>query len=511
MDATRTPVVAAVAQTLERDELVTNLDLAERVAVEALGQGSGLGRRVQRLTAVGALLASAGPRPASDLASRLGLDPPFREQTTTGGHTPQWLVTRAAADIAAGDLDATLVVGAEAARSLRARDGRGDSPFNADHTERDRPDADTVVGAPDRGLLSRAEVAAGLVQPTTVFPVFESALAAEAGRTSAEQRRFAAGFMARFTDVAADNPYAWFRDRATPDELASTADGNRIIAEPYTKRMNAFPFVDQAAALVVCSLAVAREVGLADGAVHIWSGADATEVLLPGARRRLGRSEGAEAAVAAALEAAGIRADDVDAFDLYSCFPSAVQMGARALGVEVDDPRGLTVTGGLPYAGGPGNDYTTHGIASMVARLRASGGVGLCTGLGGWATKHAAGVYAAAPPGRGFRRGDTAERQAAIDAAALPLVATAEAGAEGTVDGHTVLHGSDGTVTAAPAIVRLDDGRRVCAASEPGQLPSLAGELLVGRRVRLLPSEGPPTYAVVDSSAPTEPRPRGGP
>ena len=129
------------------------------------------------------MLASAGPRPASDLAGRLGLDPAVREQTTTGGHTPQWLVTRAAADIAAGDLDATLVVGAEAARSLRARDGRGDSPFNADHTERDRPDADPVVGAPDRGLLSRAEVAAGLVQPTTVFPVFESALAAEAGRT----------------------------------------------------------------------------------------------------------------------------------------------------------------------------------------------------------------------------------------------------------------------------------------------------------------------------------------
>jgi acetyl-CoA C-acetyltransferase len=323
-------------------------------------------------------------------------------------------------------------------------------------------------------------------------------MAAEAGRTVAEQRRHGAAFMARFTDVAADNPYAWFRQRVTPAELASTADGNRIIAEPYTKRMNAFPFVDQAAALVVCSLAVAREAGLADGAIHVWSGADAVEVLLPGARRWLGRSEGAEAAVAAALEAAGLGADAVDAFDLYSCFPSAVQMGARALGVTVDDPRGLTLTGGLPYAGGPGNNYTTHGIASMVARLRRAGGVGVCTGLGGWATKHAAGVYASRPAAHGFRRGDTAARQAAIDAAALPLVPTAEAGVEGTVDGHTVVHAGDGTVTAAPAIVRIDDGRRVCAASEPGQLASLAGELLVGRRVRLVPSEGPPTYALVD-------------
>jgi acetyl-CoA C-acetyltransferase len=336
------------------------------------------------------------------------------------------------------------------------------------------------------------------VAPTTVFPVFESAMAAEAGRTLAEQRAHDASFMARFTEVAATNPYAWFREVATADELASTSGGNRIIAEPYTKRMNSFPYVDQAAALVVCSLAVAVEAGLADDAIHVWSGADAAEVVLPGARRWLGRSEGAEAAAAAAYEAAGIDADDVGAFDLYSCFPSAVQMGARAVGAALDDPRGLTVTGGLPYAGGPGNDYTTHGIAAMVGRLRTSGGIGVCTGLGGWATKHAAGVYSARPAPHGFRRGDTAERQAAIDAAALPVVATAEAGTEGTVVAHTVQHADDGAVTAAPAIVTLDDGRRICAVSEPGQLPSLAGELLVGRRIRLVPSEGPPTYAVVD-------------
>jgi acetyl-CoA C-acetyltransferase len=121
MDASRIPVIAAVAQTLERGPLVDNLDLAERVAADVLG--TGLAPRIQRLTAVGALLAPAGHRPATELVARLRIDPAVREMTTSGGQTPQWLVTRAAADIAAGVLDATLIVGAEAARSHRAQGG----------------------------------------------------------------------------------------------------------------------------------------------------------------------------------------------------------------------------------------------------------------------------------------------------------------------------------------------------------------------------------------------------
>jgi acetyl-CoA C-acetyltransferase len=497
MDAAHTPVVVSVAQTLERERLVTNLDLAERVAAEALGPG--LGSRVQRLTVVGALLSPAGHRPASELAARLRIRPAVLEMTTAGGHTPQWLVTRAAADIAAGTLDATVIVGAEAARSHRALGQGGPTPFNAGRADREAPGADPVVGSPDRGFLSRAEAAVGLALPTAVYPVFDSVLAAQAGRSFAEQRRFIASFLARFTQIAAANPFAWFTSTATADELASTADGNRITAEPYTKRMNAFPYVDQAAALVVCSLAVAKQMGLADEAVFIRSGADAIEVLLPTARRWLGRSEGLETAAAAAFGAAGVGADDIDAFEVYSCFPSAVQMAARAFGVSEHDERGLTVTGGLPYAGGPGNNYATHGIAAMVTRLRATGGLGVCAGLGGYATKHSVGVYSSTPAG--FCVADTTDAQATIDAGALTVADTVEPGTQGTVDAHTVVYGSDGAVTGAPAIVRLDDGRRVGARVESSLLPSLAGELFVGRRIRFVAGDGPPTYELVESLA----------
>jgi acetyl-CoA C-acetyltransferase len=498
MDDTRTPVIVAVSQITQRDELVENLDLAVRAAADALGQAPKLASRIQRLTGVGALLAPATPTMASDLVDALAVDPAVRELTTAGGHTPQWLVTRAATDIASGRLEATLIVGAEGARSHRARGNGGATPFNARRLAPGSEDADVVVGAPDKGLLSNAEIAAGLVLPTTVYPVFESALAAQAGRTFAEHRAALANTMARFTTVAEANPYAWFRQRVTAEELASTGDGNRVTAEPYTKRMNAFPYVDQAAALVVCSLAVARDVGLADQAIFIWSGAEAQDVILPTARPHLGRSEGAEAAASATYLAAGIGPGDVGSFDVYSCFPSAVQMAGRALGVDTDDPRGLTVTGGLPYFGGPGNNYTTHAVATMVDRLRASGGLGVCTGLGGWATKHAVGVYAADPPTAGFRRGDPRRRQAEIDAGALPLVESAAPGTTGTIDGNTIEYAKDGGVAAAPAIIRLDDGSRLCARAAEAELPHLAGQLLVGRRIRLIATDHSPTYEVID-------------
>jgi acetyl-CoA C-acetyltransferase len=174
-------------------------------------------------------------------------------------------------------------------------------------------------------------------------------------------------------------------------------------------------------------------------------------------------------------------------------------MASRALGVDTDDPRGLTVTGGLPYFGGPGNNYTTHAIATMVGRLRATDGLGVCTGLGGWATKHAVGVYAAHPPKSGFRRGDTTRQQAEIDAGALPLIESAAPGTTGTIDGHTVEYAKDGSVVvAAPAIIRLDDGPRICARAATAELTDLAGQLLVGRRIRLVATDDSPVYEVVD-------------
>jgi acetyl-CoA C-acetyltransferase len=206
-----------------------------------------------------------------------------------------------------------------------------------------------------------------------------------------EQRAHIASCFAALTQAAAENPYAWLREALGDVAIGEVREDNRIISEPYTKPMTTFPNVDQGTAILVTSLAAAREAGVEDRAIYILAGASKTE-LSPCARPALSDSPAMRAASDAVFESAGIGVDDVTHFDLYSSFPSAVQVAANILGLSLDEPRGLTLTGGLPYFGGPGNKDSNHAIASLVDRLRESGGVGYVGSNGGFLSKHSIGL-----------------------------------------------------------------------------------------------------------------------
>ncbi len=492
-DPERTPVVVASAQSIEREALVDPVELMARACEDALAVVPGLRSRVARLTVVDVMTAT-GPAPATELATRLGIpDGARREVTTVGGNSPQWLVSRAASEITAGRLTVTVIAGAEAIRSSRARRAAGLPRHLGDTSLLPDP----VVGD-DLPGVGPAEAAIGLMAPVHVYPLFESVLAARAGHDATEQRRHMGELLAPFTDVAAAHPFAWFRSALRAVEIATPSPDNRVVCEPYTKRMTAFLGSDQGAALVVCSLAEARRAGVADRAVFIWSGAEAVDVRSVTARPDLGRSPAIAAAgsalFAATTEAAGrtVGIDDLDLLDVYSCFPSAVELAAAALGLATDDHRGLTVTGGLPYFGGPGNNYTTHGIATLTDLLRATDGastrLGLATGLGWFATKHALGVYGSTPPPGGFRRGDTSAAQASIDASAVEVALESETRAVASVVAATVVRDHDGTATGAPVVAALPDGRRmalapadegVVAAMGTRDVPGMVGTELV--------------------------------
>ncbi len=497
-DEDRLPVVVAAGQALERSELVTALELAGRAVEAALEGTGGLRSRVGVVSVVN-ILSRVGPSPAGILARRAGLGPVRTEVTTVGGNSPQWLVNRAAAAIAGGSGGTFLIAGAEAQRSSRVRREQralGDDSVSGPGTGTEEDAGlppDEVVGD-DRPGMGPAEVNAGLVAPVHVYPLFESALAHQAGRDPAAQREFLGTVLAPFTEVAAGNPWAWFPEVRTPAELSEVTAENRLVAEPYPKRMCAVMGVDQAACLVVTSLGTARALGLAQGAVFCWSGADAADVWFPSARPDPGRSPGIAAAAGAALGAAGIGPDELSSLDLYSCFPCALELAAEAIGISLDDHRGLTVTGGLPYFGGPGNNYTLHAIATMVERLGREGGTGLVTGLGWYATKHSVGIYGGSPPVGGWAPGETGPDQARIDAGAVVVAGEVGGRAGATVLASTVVAGPDGSPAAAPVIARLDDGRQVAAAAEETELAGLAGLSLVGHRVEV--SGGPPRYRV---------------
>jgi len=345
---------------------------------------------------------------------------------------------------------------------------------------------------PIEGMLSQQEIEAKLWRPPEIYPVLESALAHEADATPQEWRNHIAAFMARSSEVAAKNPFAWFGEARSAEDIATPNPRNRITAEPYTKCMNSFANVDLGAALLVTNLATAREAGLADQCIFPWAGATNSEVASV-SRPHLGRSEGLRSAAGALFASAGLGIDDMDVIDIYSCFPVAVQVGAREIGLALDDARGLTVTGGMSFFGGPGNNYSTHGIVGVAQHLRNGARFGYVSGNGGILSKHSLGIYSSDPPAEGFRHPDTSREQAAIDASAIP--ATSEAEAAATVVGGTVVYDREGRVTSAPVIATLADGRRVVAMAEAGLLPELAGRSLVGESIRVR-GAAPPTYTL---------------
>jgi acetyl-CoA C-acetyltransferase len=512
-DPERIPVVVASGQSIERTELVTPVDLMERACLAAFAHVPALRGRVDRLSVVD-VMTHTGPSPASELAGRIGAGAATCEVTSIGGNSPQWLVNRAATDIARGAISVSVIAGAEAIRSSRNRRAAG-LPREPGVTTLP---PDPVVGD-DRPGVGPGEAAIGLLAPVHIYPMFESVVAARAGHDAFQHRSAMGELFAPFTTVAAANPFAWFPEARSAESIATASPDNRIVCEPYTKRMTAFLGSDQGAALIVCSLAAAARAGAADRAVFIWSGAEAVDVRFPTARPDPGRSPAMAAAGRALFEAASTAAgggrrigvDEIDVLDLYSCFPSAVELATDALGIATDDRRGLTVTGGLPYFGGPGNNYTTHGIATVTDILRdPSAGVdggrsgagaspvrmGLATGLGWFITKHAMGLYATAPPPGGFRPGDTTAAQSEIDASAVEVALEVDTPIEAVVVAATVIRDYQGNATGAPLIVRVPDNRQMAVAAADDDVVAAVGHLdvpgLVGSPVVV--EAGAPRY-----------------
>lgn len=479
------PVIVGVGQVTNRAkdlrEAREPLDLmaeAARNAEEDAGV-SGLLAKADSVRVV-SVLSWPSQDPPADLAARAGAPPGERVYTTIGGNTPQWLVNETAEAIVKGDVRLALLAGAEAMHSLRLARKAGQQP---DWTPRGRPKAN----AGDARLgISELENLHGANQAITVYPLFENALRAHLGRSIEEHQRALGELCARFTAVAAQHPNAWFPQARSAQELATVSQENRMVSFPYPKYMNAILDVDQSAALIMTAASAARELGIPeDRWVYLHGCGDAAEHWYVTERVNYYSAPAIRIAGRRALSMAGASVDDIAEFDLYSCFPSAVQLGRDALGIAADDPRPLTVTGGLPYFGGPGNNYTMHGIATMTERLRAQPDqLGLVSGLGWWATKHAIGVYGARRPAHDWSRADPKVDQAEVDAMPHAELAAAADG-PATVETYTVSYDRDGAPQLGIVIGLLDDGRRFIAnvpADDRALLDAMTSREFVGAR-----------------------------
>ena len=431
---------------------------------------------LDELTAINSFTWHPGD-PAALVAQRLGLRTPVTRLTPTGGNMPQRLVHDNARRIARGEVTCVAVVGAEAmhAHALARREGRElNWPQQPEGTPRPATQED------ERSPLTSDEYEQGLHLPIEVYPLFENARRFARGWSLDEHRARLGELWSNFASVAAANPYAWLRDAPDAATITTVSPTNRMVSFPYTKLLVANLPVDMGAAFIMTSYENARAKGVAiERMVFPQAGAEANDRWYVSERPDLADSP-AMRAIWSALVGAGAKEDRLGHIDLYSCFPTVVQCASDVIGIDALDPaRVPTVTGGLTFFGGPGNNYVTHSIATMVDRLRDDPtSEGLVTALGWFSTKHAWGTYASTPPAEGFSCHDVQR-----DVDAQPVCETTREDGEITVESYTVAHERDGSPRRLIAAGRRDDGKRIwCHSDDPGLAMGAEQSELIGRR-----------------------------
>ena len=477
----RTPVVVGVAQTQQRPEdpadAVEAVALMEQV-VRAAAEDAGSAGLVSKLDYIGVIKGGwKYSDPGRLVADAIGATNARTAMTAVGGHSPQSILNSLASRIKAGELDRAVFVGAETIWSRRRQRRAGlETPFT--RQEGVEPDEHFQTDVP---MTTDFELARGMEQPVNYYPIFDSAIRANRGETLDEHRDRLSKLWETFNRAAVANEHAWFRTPMSAAEIREPSETNRMVGFPYTKSMNSNWDLDQAAAVMLCSVEAAEAAGISsDRWVFPWAGTDAHDTYAVSERRDLHSSPAIVEAGRRLFEMSGVGVDDVAHIDLYSCFPSAVQVAAESLGFSED--RQLTQTGGLTFAGGPLNNYVTHSIATMIDVLRDDPGkIGLVSANGGYLTKHAIGLYSTEPPANGFMTEDV---QAAVDQVPATPVDEGFTG-EASVEAYTVMHGHDGPEVGLCALRTPDGARTWGRVTETAAMSDMLTSEAIGRNGHL--------------------------
>jgi acetyl-CoA C-acetyltransferase len=495
--ATDTPVLIGVGEFSERLDSagyrgLSPVELAAQAARNACDDALSVEGLAAHIDTIAAIRQFENSTPAArapfgrsnnfprSIAQRLGADPQRAILEVTGGQGPQHLVTEIAQAIAAGQIRLALLVGAEAistARHLAGREPKPDWSENISGSLEDR-------GYGLAGLSTMYQQRHKLVGAPMGYALCENARRARLSVSRAQYAARMGELFAPFSKVAAQNPNSASLEAHSAGELSTVSERNRMIADPYSRMLVSRDQVNQAAALVLTSVGVARELGIdAKKWIYLHGYADARERSLI-ERPDLGASPAAVEACRTALSCAGIGLEAIQYFDLYSCFPIAVFNILDGLGLQPEDKRGFTTTGGLPYFGGAGNNYSMHAIASMVPRLRAKpDSFGLVGANGGLLSKYSVGIYSARPVS--WRKCDSEALQARLNSVA-PVPVAYEADGPAHVETYTIVY-DKGVPTHGIIVGRLEADNRRFLAVTPEQDRETVENMIVadplGKRV----------------------------
>lgn len=479
MNEQRTPVLVACGQFIDRPQ--SGLDLtpvqmmaeAAQVAVTDSGIANILGS-LDVLVATGLTVDTLQMNtPVSGLyknvpktvAKLLKVSPSRLIYTHTGGNTPQRLVNHFANEIANGQTETVLLTGGEALNNMNRRFNHWSKLLLPKGRWKDNPGGTPEWFGDSKPGNSKYEGRYALNLPANVYPLFENALRVHYKRTHGEHRQSIGKLFSEMTQVASSNPYAWFQHPRNADELITPSKSNRMVAYPYTKQLNAMISVNQSAAVILTSVAKAKALGISrDKWVFLHGCADANDVWNISERQNFHSSPAMNASARSALSMANKNIDDMAFFDIYSCFPSAVQIACDEFGIQQGDSRGITLTGGLPYFGGPGNNYSMHGIVEMMNRARENEKeFGLLNANGWYLTKHSIGIYSCVAPQKNWNISSLKM----ADQAAIPLLENASG--EAQLETFTVIFDKLNKPKKSIVVARLKSGERCLATTKSDQ------------------------------------------
>ncbi len=475
-----TPIIVGIGQQAQKgvdlDKALEPIELMIRAA-EAAAEDTGHPEILSNLDSVRVVRGRwRYKQPAGFIANKLGSPGAELIGTPFGGNSVQGLVNRSALDILAGKNSMVLLTGAEAGHTQAKlqKIGREMTYTKTAGSYDEMLDAEVPMSG-------KPEIARGIQSPLQMYPIFENAIRYQRGESISEHVARISELWAGFSAVAQENPHAWLRQPLDAETIRTPSGRNRLISFPYPKLMNSNNAVDMSAALIMCSVEVAQRYSIDPSLwVYPWSGTAAHDTYLVSERDNLHSSPAIRIAGKRALELAGLATSELDRVDVYSCFPSAVQVAATELGLDQLKP--LTITGGLTFGGGPLNNYVMHSIARMVelARLYPDD-KGLITANGGFLTKHAFGVYSATPPPRDFQFADV---QSEVDL--LPTKQWLENfRGDVVIESYTVMYSNEQPVVGHVACLTQDGKRTWANTEEADLLLGMTREEFCGKRAQI--------------------------
>ncbi|KKN25812.1 hypothetical protein LCGC14_0881000 [marine sediment metagenome] len=418
----------------------------------------------------------------AELCEMLGIKPSIKTLSSGGGNTSLRLLNEAALSITEGKSKMILLTGGETWYSTSlARKGKKVLNWPKQKVSK-YPEAGKMKS------LSKFELKYNLSLPSLSFALLETALRAASGRSLEDHQLSIGKLYEKFSQVGSNNPFAWLKKSRSAQEIITPTQINRNVSHPYTKYMCSNPFVDQSGAVLLTNQEFAEELNIEPSKwIYLMGGGNLQNIFSITQRPSLVNSPAVKHASRLSLAQAGLKIEDIDLFDFYSCFPSMVQLIRNALKIKEDDPRPLTLTGGMAFSGGPWNNYSLHPVITAVDLIRKNPSLKIMqVANGGYNTKLSVGIYGKAPPQKQWNNDEFLGEQKEILKEELPKPVEIANGIL-TIKAYTIIYKRDGTPDYGVVLGILENGSRTLGFLKEDSIiqHNLTQQELVGREFNI--------------------------